>query len=531
MNIMTRRAPMRLLATLLLAALSAVLPATASAQAGADPAMSPVAPIAAPAGCAYTEIASVPIRYVGPGMAPAIDGIIEGTPATMLVDTGAYLVQLTMNGVNRRNMALHRTQRTVRGFGGSSPVYTVQVRDFAVGPARVSRRLELDVIGEARLTPAFDAIVGSPFLLQSDLEIDLRAKRMRFFRPRDCAQTTLTPWPEQTFVIPYTRVPQRHPNPHFTVVVNGQKLDAVIDTGAHRTVMLLGAAKKAGIDVAGPQARRLGNVVGIGLDMAPYWSARAKTIEIGGATLRDAEIGIVDAQADLDADLYLGQDFLRAHRVLFAASQRKLYVAYLGGEVFSNAGLGPLIRAEAEGGNPDAQYSLATMYARRNKGEQDARQARAWLEKAAAGGEPHAILQIGRQLTLAGQLDDGIRQLRAALDQLPADRHGALWLYTARVRNGVPGLGKRELEDSLARQVPADEWPQPVARFYLGQIDAAGLLEIAGKERQLAATRTCEATRYMAELHDARGEAAQAADLKARAGAACGPAAREAAGP
>jgi hypothetical protein len=63
----------------------------------------------------------------------------------------------------------------------------------------------------------------------------------------------------------------------------------------------------------------------------------------------------------------------------------------------------------------------------------------------------------------AGQLDDGIRAMRAALDQLPADRVGPLWLYLARVRNGVPGLGKRELEDSLALQGKED-WPRTATR-------------------------------------------------------------------
>ena len=36
--------------------------------------------------------------------------------------------------------------------------------------------------------------------------------------------------------------------------------------------------------------------------------------------------------------MILGADFLRAHRVLLAISQRKLYFTYVGGKVFGNTG-------------------------------------------------------------------------------------------------------------------------------------------------------------------------------------------------
>jgi predicted aspartyl protease len=494
---------MKLLASLLLLA---ILPATPALHAAEAPA------------CTYTEVANVPIRYVGNAMAPAVDGVINGAPATMLVHTGASLVRLTMNGVYRHNLGLRQTGRQVRGFSGTSPVYTAQVTDFAIGPAHASRRLDLDVIAVTSGTPAFDAVAGAPFLLQSDLEIDLRAKRMRFLQQSGCEQaTSAAPWREATMVIPFTSVPKGHPNPHFTVLVNGHELDAIIDTGSHRTRLLLDAARKVGIDVTGPGVKRLNDVVDIGLEKLPYWSTKVKTIEIGNETIRDAEIGIVDAKNMKSFDLMLGRDFLRNHRVLFSMSQRKLYIANLGGETLSPGNdLSRLIIAEAKAGNADAQYVLSTMYRKSS-----ARLARDWLDKAAANGEPHAIMQLGRQLTLDGQLDDGIRQLRTALDLLPADHYGPLWLYIAQVRNGVPQLGKRELEESLAKQSPDDGWPKPVADFYLGKLDAADLLGIAAKESKYALLRTCEANNYMAEWHAARGDAALAASLNASARAQC----------
>lgn len=247
------------------------------------------------AACIPAEVASVPVRYTGADLAPAIGGAINGKPATMLVDTGAFMSHLTMNGANRHRLALRPTPRRVHGIGGTSAVYMAEVREFVVGPARATRRQELDVIAEADTTPAFDAIVGVPFLLQMDLEFDLGAKRMRFLA-RDCA-------------------------------------------------------------------------------------------------------------------------------------------------------------------------------------------------------------------------------MRAALDQLPADRFGPLWLYLARVRNDVPGLGKRELEDSLALQGKED-WPRPIADFYLGRLDEAGLLA-AGSDTHGARNRSCQARTYITEWHAARGDTARADALKTAARTDC----------
>jgi predicted aspartyl protease len=484
-------------------------------------AFAPAAQADEPPRCLYVEIAKLPIRYVGEDLAPAVDGIIESKPATMLVDTGAYDTILTMNGATRRDLSLSMTGQYAEGVGGFSRIYSVRLHDISVGPARVSRRVDLPVIGEARLTPAFDAIIGAPFLLQADLEIDLRAKQMRFFRPKDCDKTTLAIWKEDTIALPFERNNSRSPNPHFTVTVDGKKLDAIIDTGAHHTVLTLGAAKRLGIDVNGPGVKRLADMSGVGSERAPHWSATIKSLEVGGEAIRGAEIGIIDSQGAIGTDILLGQDFLRAHRVLFAMSQKTLYLAYLGGDVFTRSDkLEPWIREEADGGNPDAQFALSNIYGFGRGVARDPAQARDWLNKAAAGGQPHANLMLGRRQVLAGQVGEAIPKLRAALDQLPAEHFGALWLYLARVRNGEPDLARSELQAILKKQQD-DNWPRPIADFYLGKLDAAGLLDAAGKEAKLARQRSCQAESYMAEWHRAQGDEARASSLLASVRAHC----------
>lgn len=492
------------------------------ALAGAGFAAAPVRADDTPPKCTYVEVANLPIRYVGAGLMPAVEGTINGAPATMLIDTGADQTYITMNAATRLDLGLAMTGRWIDGIGGSSRLYAARLKDLSIGPAHGARRIELGVIGSTTFTPSFDAIAGAPFLLQADLELDLRAKRLKFYRPLECAKTELLLWNEATVVLPFARGYGNTPNPLFKVVVNGKEMDAMIDSGAHRSFMMLDAARRAGIDVKAPGALRMGDAGGIGTDRAPHWIAPLKSLQIGDETIRDAEIGIIDSQGTRNADLYLGEDFLRTHRVLFAMSQKKLYIAYLGGDVFTRGtSLEPWMRAEADGGNADAQYTLAMMYNSGRGVARDPLQGDLWLEMAAAAGQPNANLLRGRQQMLKGHVDTAIPQLRRALDGLPADRLGPLWLYIARVRHGEADLAKSELDAALKRQ-KEDDWPAPIADFYLGKINAARLLEEAAKDSKLARARTCMAERYMAEWHDAHGNAAEASALRATVGTQCG---------
>jgi clan AA aspartic protease (TIGR02281 family) len=475
--------------------------------------------------CIYVEAATLPVRYVGEGLQPAVDGTIDGTPATLLVDTGAFDTQLTMNGANRRELNLRMTGRYVQGVGGRSRVYSTRLKDFSIGPARSKHRTDLLVIDEINITPAFDGIAGSPFLLQMDLEVDLRNKQVKMFKPLDCNDDVeLNLWKEETVVLPFTRSNDSSPNPHFKVLINGKELDAMIDTGAHHSILMLEAAERLGIDVKSAEVKRSGDVVGVGSARAPHWSTTVKTVQIGGETINNAELGIIDAQSDVPADLLLGQDFLRTHRVLFAMSQKKLYLAYLSGEPFSRSlGVPDWVRAEADGGNADAQYALATAYRDGRGVPRDPALAKAWLDKSAAGGEPHANLVLGRQLVTSGHAADAIPRLRGALDKLPADRFVPLWLYLALMHEGQAELAKTELQRIVKKQ-DNDDWPTPIAEFYLGKLDAEGLLKQAGKEPKFARGRTCDANAYMSRWHAAQGDKERAASLMAAVRAQCGPA-------
>ena len=506
--------PLRhVLVTLAFAAL--VLPGQTHAQAAAP-------------SCKYIELAAVPLRYTGPNLEITMRGSINGTPALMLVDTGSWDTVLTRTGTDSRKLSLRSTGQHASGIGGIVRIYQARVTEFTAGGASSGKGF-MPVLTDFGFVPSYDAIVGAPFLLQADLEISLAAKQLKFFKPYGCEDSFLAYWDPAAIVIPFDAGFGEHRNPHFTVSVNGRKMTAMIDTGAASTSITLGAAKRTGLKLDDPGVTRGQDAIGVGERKVARWRTVFDSFQIGEETVRNAEIGVVDREGDID--MLLGADFLRAHRVLIAMSQQKIYLSYVGGEPFGQRRkLEPWVVAEAEADNPDAQLLLARLYTQGQLVAKDPALGASWLEKSVRGGNPDASIASGRQKLVQGFPEEAATRLRAGLDRLPSHRFAALWLYLARVRSKQPELASSELAASLAGSDDND-WPRPIAHFYLGKIDKGALLEAAGAEAALAQARTCLSLASMREWYLAHGDQQAAAALSPQGKAQCArPAALSAAG-
>jgi clan AA aspartic protease (TIGR02281 family) len=465
----------------------------------------------APAECHFTRIAEMPLAYTGPGLQVTTDGSINGQPVVVLVDTGAWDSVLTRTGANRLGLPLHMTTQRARGVGGVSRIYYARLKEFTFGGAKSINGM-FPVIGDTGFSPTFDAIAGAPFLLQADLEINLPEKKLKFFRPQGCEDRFLAYWDENASVIPFGYKEGSRITPHFTVQVNGQTLDAMIDTGASTTGMRSSAARRIGLKL---DDSHIGTVTGIGDKHVTQWMATMDKMVIGDETIQDAEIEVFESDGGHGSpDILLGDDFLRSHRVLFAMSQQKLYISYVGGEPFKkHQGLEPWIMREAESGNGDAQVALARAYYDGRGVARDRVKGDAWLDQAAAAGNPRADLLLGERMFDEHHYADAADKMHGALQRLPAERYGALALYLARLQAGQPDVGQRELEATFAQE-DRDQWPTPLSDFYLGRIDAGALLKAAADEEGQANTRTCLANRYIYELYAARGDKDHAAAAK-----------------
>jgi clan AA aspartic protease (TIGR02281 family) len=442
-----------------------------------------------PARCQLSLLTTLPIRYTGPSLSLTLEGRIDGSPADMLIDTGAAGSMLTRTATERRGLALRSTDALASGIGGVSRIYTTRIKEFKAGPASITNS-RVNVLSDFGTAPSFDAILGAPFLFQSDLEISLATKEIKFFKPSNCDNAVLSYWDHDAVQIPFKWRSAGRDNPQFKVLLNGKEATAIIDSGTSTTVITHRAAEKAGLKMNAPGVEQAVATAGVGLKRIARWNATLGTLQIGRETIENADVGVIAAD-DFDADVILGADFLRSHRVLFAMSQKKLYISYVGGDALGQwRRIEPWLQQEADAGNGDAQMMVASMHGRGHGVPLDKVQAHAWVDKAAAGGHPRANLMVGARLVKEGRYAEAAVRIRQALDRLPADRSGALLLYTARMHNGDTALARRELEATFSHDT--DEWPGPLADFYLGKIDEDKLMQLTIAAPDPSVQRFCQ---------------------------------------
>lgn len=464
--------------------------------------------------CTYVELARLPIKYAGAGLGPTISGTVNGEAARMLVDTGSVAVAMSRSFAYKLGVKLDITSSRLVGVGGATNVFRASIDEMTVGPTHIGRSF-LPVIATTAFEPSYDVIVGAPFLMQADLEIALADRELKFYRPQGCDNTFLGDWTDGAVtVVPYSWRWGDGPNPFFAIQINGHEIIAMIDSGASSTHIELRAAKRLGLKLDAPGVMKLDDITGIGADSAPHWSARFDTFAIGDEVIKNVRIGVIETPDRNDYDVILGRDFLRQHRVLFANSQKKLYISYVsgGGEVFVShrTRIEPWLQREADEGNPDAEIQLAGAYGSGTLVAKDPVAANRWFRRAADHGHQGAQLAIGRRLMLQGYDAAAAVRLRAALDQSPNDPLLALWLYITRLRSNQAALGRQEL---VAAFKPIEEWPAPVAKYFLGYIDADALLVEAAKAAanapEVARLRACYSAASVADLLAAEGKQAE----------------------
>lgn len=285
--------------------------------------------------CHYVPVAKLDIDFSERTLRPIVGGSVNGMPVRMLVDTGAYETKLLKASAERLGLTPRSTGRYSEGVGGSAINYVANVDDFSLGGIHTGRT-RMPVLG-ARDGGDRDLIVGANYLLQTDMELALAERYLRFFRASGCDDTYLAYWSSDAMEIPFAGRVGRTNQPLVNIELNGVKLKALLDTGATQTVVTRRGAELAGVRLDGPGVVKASRVGGVGDALLDSWSADFKRFRIGDETVNNPRLRIVDdfpQGRTTEFDVVLGVAFLRAHRILFAMSQDRLYMSYLGGELF-----------------------------------------------------------------------------------------------------------------------------------------------------------------------------------------------------
>jgi predicted aspartyl protease len=307
-----------------------------------------IAPSAAAGECRLAKIAEWPVRIERNKI--IVDGAINGQRIGVMLDTGAERSLILGSAVARLGLTMQRTGGRIIGIGGESDAAAVRIEEFRIGDA--ARRDWLVVVAAERgFGPGVGFILGEDFFSQVDVEFDLAHNRVRLFVPKDCGDVALAYWAaDGVNVVPLVADGIGRYRILLTVKVNGQPVDAMLDSGASGSVLNRADATRLGLAPQSAGVVPVGTAGGLGRQTIDIWRVPVSRVSIGDETIRDTSIDVADlwkgtAHVEIGSHvpvpmlalpgMLLGADFLLSHRVLVSHSQHRMYFTYAGGAVFS----------------------------------------------------------------------------------------------------------------------------------------------------------------------------------------------------
>jgi hypothetical protein len=299
--------------------------------------------------CALEQIDEWPIRLVRSRL--IVEGTANGQRIAVLLGTGAQQSVMLRSAAER----LRLSHPSVKGFpliglGGESRAEEVTVNRLEVG-RYVFNAWQFQIPIDHKLGDDFDVVLGEDFFSTVDVEFDLAHNAVRLFKPSgDCDGVSLAYWaPGGASEVEMERVLHIRPQINLPVRVNGQPAQALLDTGTTASVLTRRGAREAGLTPESPGVVASAKLVGIGEKSVDVWVGPLKSFTVADETISDFTIRFADLYKHVsyiftgshtpykvypEPSILLGVDFLSAHRVLVAHSQRKIYLTSAPGTSF-----------------------------------------------------------------------------------------------------------------------------------------------------------------------------------------------------
>lgn len=306
------------------------------------------APIFAAGNCKLMKVAEWTVQPQSANL--IVEGAINGQKVGVALDTGMMTSLMPRDAADRLGLTRYdaRGYRAF-GIGGETHAEYVMLDEFKLGQA-ARRNWRVLVIGERDVGHDLAFFLGYDFFEQVDVEFDLANNAVRLFQPQGCGDLPLAYWSRGT--LDMVKLEMDHEKPAILVPakLNGKSIVAELDSGAERSLVSGLLAAQLGVTPGTPRTRAAGTIDGVGPGQPDQWIGAFESFTIGGETVRNPDIVFTDLHVTNGAvtgtrlpsgrelsDMILGLDFLRAHRIYVAHSQRKLYFSYSGGPVFTTA--------------------------------------------------------------------------------------------------------------------------------------------------------------------------------------------------
>ena len=250
---------------------------------------------------------------------------------TMLLDTGSFATILSRQVANRLHLSLQSTGGSVHGIGGHQDLYFFTADNFRIGELHGKRLvLGASAIGTDPAHDAgFDGLFGSDFLSAYDVDFDLPEQKIRLFKIVSGCSNPAAELDEPLYQAPLTSADSRFDRrPHVMVRINGIRLNAIVDSGAHKTGIFRNAARRLGLRLEDLKTDRHLRASGIGPEAREEVEHIMTPITIGEITISNLPVGIIDQRSEGDGDMLLGRDFFSRVHVWISFHSNTMLMQY-----------------------------------------------------------------------------------------------------------------------------------------------------------------------------------------------------------
>jgi len=336
---------------------------------------------------------------------PIVSILIDGEPSDVLLDTGGFWSLITPSFAGRYNVYRSKIEGRL-GLQGIRLNRAVEVPSIKIGSLRTTG---VDFFVEPAGYIDTVATLGGNWLSSMDVEIDPGAKAVTFFPSSHCGSGVVS-WPHSDLAELPVRIDRGQHLVTIPLELDGQEVQALIDTGSPETFLSARAAKRLfGIEVD-PSA--------MGKPREVY-RHRFHSLKMGEIVFRDPWL-VIAPMVDRDPDIILGMHDLGSLHLYFAYRDGKLYASTVGGDVAARRARDDpaTARPVGQGGPIDltsARDSLLTAEDALKRRDYDG--ALVALDNAVRSNpdDIEAYLQRGELFTLQGRRDRAFEDLNRAI--------------------------------------------------------------------------------------------------------------------
>jgi tetratricopeptide (TPR) repeat protein len=272
--------------------------------------------------CDLTRIAELPMENHGE-RGPVVPVRIAGEMRRILLDTGGFASILDPSVIPG-----HRGHPTstagVLGLGGVPLTKSVRLDSVELGPGPPK---SVDFLVGPPAYADIDGTLGADVLRNVDLELDPVKGTASLFAPAHCGRGAIY-WPHaDETALPFILDPEDQ-HIFMTVKLNGQEINAMIDTGSPDSfVRTSEAASLFGLHETSPGMQPAGTGVSKRGTPQSYYRYRFSSLELGGLKLDDPWVIVAPS---LKVDMIVGMRQLHRLHLYFAFSERTLYATGAG---------------------------------------------------------------------------------------------------------------------------------------------------------------------------------------------------------